>query len=124
MNSFRKNLSIISPLMVQNATITTSCSSISTTKTTLITTSSSLSYRVCRTSSNQLPIYHLVKNGGNKKMTRIRKVHGNLQALRNDLRKALKLDDKECTINSITGHVIVKGHKKQEIAKFLTDQKF
>ncbi|RKF57486.1 54S ribosomal protein img2, mitochondrial [Erysiphe neolycopersici] len=85
---------------------------------------SPLSYKVCRTPSNQLPIYHLVKNGGNKKITRIRKVQGNIQALRNDLRKALKLDDKECTINSTTGHVLVKGHKKQEIAKFLIDQKF
>ncbi|KHJ31969.1 putative mitochondrial large ribosomal subunit [Erysiphe necator] len=83
-----------------------------------------LGYKVERTPSNQLPIYHLIKNGGNKKITRIRKIQGNLQELRNDLRKALNLTDKECTINSTTGHVLVKGHKKQEISKFLTDQNF
>ncbi|RKF54050.1 putative mitochondrial large ribosomal subunit [Golovinomyces cichoracearum] len=81
-------------------------------------------YCVRRTPSNQLPIYHIEKNGGNKKLTRIRKVEGNVKALRDELREAMNLTEKECTINHLTGHVLVKGHRKQEIINFLTERKF
>ncbi|TQS35602.1 hypothetical protein Golomagni_03970 [Golovinomyces magnicellulatus] len=77
-------------------------------------------YCVRRTPSNQLPIYHVEKNGGNKKLTRIRKVEGNVKALRDELREVLNLTEKECTINHLTGHVIVKVLEFIIFCKFIT----
>jgi len=56
------------------------------------------------------------------KLTKLRRIEGDVNALRNDLREALGLEDKEVTINQLTRHIIVKGHKKPEIEKFLKEQ--
>lgn len=56
------------------------------------------------------------------KLTKVRRIEGDVTALRNDLRAALGLDEKEVTINQLTRQIIVKGHKKPEIEKFLKDQ--
>lgn len=83
-----------------------------------------LPYRVLRTPSQQLPIYNLAKRGGNLKQTRLRKIEGDINVLRAHLQKALGLEDKEVVINQLTRHIIVKGHRKADIAKFLEDRKF
>lgn len=81
--------------------------------TTLDNTSTSVARGICkytvrRTPSNELPIYHLSKNGGNKKLTKIRKIEGDRLALRDELRTALQLSDKECSVNHLTGHILLK----------------
>ncbi|KFY04755.1 hypothetical protein O988_00548 [Pseudogymnoascus sp. VKM F-3808] len=87
--------------------------------------SQSLEYRVSRTPSAQLPIYLLAKRGGNLKQTRVKKIEGNIAQLREDLKVALGIEeDREIQVNHLTRHIIVKGHRKPEVAKFLEEHKF
>ena len=71
-----------------------------------------LPYFVRRTPSNKLPVYLETKAGGTKRLTKIQKTEGDLEALKSDLAKALNLETSskkaEVTINSTTGHIIVK----------------
>ncbi|KAJ5861650.1 Ribosomal protein L49/IMG2 [Penicillium soppii] len=107
-----------------------------------------LPYFVRRTASNTLPVYTDVKAGGTKKLTKIQKTEGDLDALRNDLALALGVADgnkpnPEVTLNRLTGHIIVKvclatavvlysskysyivqGWRKPEIVKFLQERRF
>ncbi len=50
----------------------------------------------------------MAKRGGNMKLTRVKRIEGNVAALRNDLREALGLEEKDVTINQLTRHIIVK----------------
>jgi large subunit ribosomal protein L49 len=68
----------------------------------------SLPYRVNRTPSQKLPIYLLAKRGGNLKQTRLRKIEGNVAALRQELQMALGLEEKEVVINQLNKHIIIK----------------
>lgn len=65
-------------------------------------------YHVARTSTKNLPIYSDYKRGGNLHLTTIRKITGDLSALRDELRVFLGKKDEEVKINSLTQHVIVK----------------
>jgi large subunit ribosomal protein L49 len=65
-------------------------------------------YRVTLTPSKNYPIYTLAKRGGNMKLTKLKRIEGDVNALRNDLREAFGVDDKEVTINQLTRHIIVK----------------
>ena len=65
-------------------------------------------YRITLTPSKNYPIYTLAKRGGNMKLTKLRRIEGDVTALRNDLRQALGMDEKEVTINQLTRHIIVK----------------
>ncbi|KAL2118747.1 hypothetical protein VTJ04DRAFT_5706 [Mycothermus thermophilus] len=83
-----------------------------------------LPYYVGRTASNELAVYHLAKRGGNKKLTTVKKVEGDRAKFRAALAAALHLKEKEVVINSVTGHIIVPGHRKAEVQKWLADQGF
>ncbi|EME40148.1 hypothetical protein DOTSEDRAFT_28054 [Dothistroma septosporum NZE10] len=83
-----------------------------------------LPYFVTRSANNELPIYTLRKRGGNLKMTRVKKVDGDRMKLRDALRIALGVGEKDCVINSVTGHIMIKGHHKPVIEKFLRARKF
>jgi len=83
-----------------------------------------LPYFVSRTQNNNLPVYQEYKAGGNKLQTRIRKVEGNLQFLKNQIEEAFQMEKGEVTINSLAGHVIVKGRRRDEIVRFLSDLRF
>ncbi|CCC05294.1 hypothetical protein SMACR_08546 [Sordaria macrospora] len=76
-------------------------------------------YLVGRAWTQRLPVYHLAKRGGNKKLTQIKKVQGDGQALRRDLAQLLGLDVKEVRVKVPTGHLEVDGHRSAEITKFL-----
>lgn len=67
-----------------------------------------LSYHVHRTPSYQFPVYQLAKRGGNLQLTKVRKIDGNVNAFRTDLREALGLKDQHVEINQLTKHVIIK----------------
>lgn len=83
-----------------------------------------LPYFVRRTSSNELPIYHLRKRGGTKLLTLVRKVDGSVEALRDELRMSFAMDEAGVTINPVTKHVVLKGHLKPKIQQFLWERLF
>ena len=68
----------------------------------------SLPYHVHRTASQKLPIYHLAKRGGNLHQTRIRKIQGNVEKLREEIVATLALTEDTVVINRLTGHIIIK----------------
>ncbi|EMD00075.1 hypothetical protein BAUCODRAFT_21735 [Baudoinia panamericana UAMH 10762] len=83
-----------------------------------------LPYFVTRTPSMELPVYQLRKRGGNMKLTRVKKVDGKVESLRDELRAALGLGEKEAVVNPVTRHVMLKGHLKTEVDKFLRERMF
>ncbi|KAF2242003.1 Img2-domain-containing protein [Trematosphaeria pertusa] len=76
-------------------------------------------YHIARSASKNLPIYTDYKRGGNLHLTTIRKVTGDISALRDELRVFLNKKNEEVKINSLTQHVIVKGHHVPEVTEFL-----
>lgn len=83
-----------------------------------------LPYFVTRTPSNELPVYTLAKRGGNLKLTRVRKIDGKTESLRDELRTALGLREEEGWINRITGQIMLKGWWKGEVVQFLRERRF
>ncbi|PWW74925.1 hypothetical protein C7212DRAFT_207641 [Tuber magnatum] len=83
-----------------------------------------LPYFVYRTENNNLPVYQEYKAGGNKLQTRIRRVEGDLRFLRNQIENAFQMQKGQVKINSLAGHVIVKGRRRDEIVRFLLDLQF
>ncbi|RMY55315.1 hypothetical protein D0864_13812, partial [Hortaea werneckii] len=83
-----------------------------------------LSYFVTRTPNNELPIYTLRKCGGNLTFTRVKKVDGRREDLCEALRAELGLKRDEVQVNPVTGHVVVRGHWRGEVEKFLRERLF
>ncbi|KAK3718708.1 54S ribosomal protein img2, mitochondrial [Vermiconidia calcicola] len=84
-----------------------------------------LPYFITRTKSNELPIYTDFKRGGNLKLTLVRKVDGDKECLRDELRAVLGLGRKEdCVVNAVTGQVVIKGHWKGMVERFLRVRRF
>ena len=83
-----------------------------------------LPYYVTRTPSHELPIYHLTKRGGNLHQTRVKKISGNIDALRDALKATLDVAEKDCVINRVTNHVMIKGFHRPRIEAFLLARKF
>lgn len=76
-------------------------------------------YAVSRSVNKNLPIYTDYKRGGNLHLTTVRKITGDVSALRDELRVFLNKKNEDVKINSVTQHVVVKGHHTSEIAEFL-----
>jgi large subunit ribosomal protein L49 len=49
----------------------------------------------------------------------VRKITGDAIALRDELRAYLNTKDEDVKINSVTGHVVVKGHCVETVKEFL-----
>ncbi|KAF2851239.1 Img2-domain-containing protein [Plenodomus tracheiphilus IPT5] len=81
-------------------------------------------YHVSRSVNKNLPIYTDKKRGGNLHLTLIRKLSGDIKALRDELREFLQKKADDVTINTVTNQVVVKGHHKLEIEKYLTARGF
>ncbi|KXX73441.1 hypothetical protein MMYC01_210201 [Madurella mycetomatis] len=81
-------------------------------------------FRVSRTPGNNFAVYQLAKRGGNKKLTTIKKIEGDRKAFKERLAEALGVDLKKIAINSLTGHVVVEGHRRTEISEWLAKQGF
>lgn len=77
-------------------------------------------YHVARSSKGNMPVYTDKKRGGNLRLTTVRKITGDLHALREELQMWLSKKEQDVTVNTLTGHVIVKGHDSGRIAEFLT----
>ncbi|KAF2827555.1 hypothetical protein CC86DRAFT_369655 [Ophiobolus disseminans] len=77
-------------------------------------------YHVSRSNSNSLPVYTDFKRGGNLHLTTVRKITGDLAALRDELGVFLKKKKEvSVTINYLTQQVVVKGHHQKQIMSFL-----
>ncbi|RDL31855.1 uncharacterized protein BP5553_09257 [Venustampulla echinocandica] len=84
--------------------------------------SNSKPYRVPLTPSDCFPVYQLKQRGGNKLLTRVKNIQGDIAAFKTDLQKSLAVaDDKEVVINQLTGHIVIKGHRKKEVTAFLVE---
>lgn len=57
-------------------------------------------------------------------MTRVKKVDGRAEVLRDELRELLGLADKEVVVNKTTGHIMIKGHHVSKIEHFLRQRAF
>ncbi|KAI1280215.1 mitochondrial large subunit ribosomal protein-domain-containing protein [Xylaria sp. FL0933] len=78
-----------------------------------------LPYFVGRNNLNNLAIYHKKKRGGNLKLTLLKYGEGNLMALKQDIKAALKLSEGEISVNSVTNHIVIRGHRRDEVLNFL-----
>ncbi|TGJ84631.1 hypothetical protein E0Z10_g4137 [Xylaria hypoxylon] len=67
-----------------------------------------LPYFVGRNNLNNLGVYHKKKRGGNFKLTYLKYGEGDLVALKQDIKAALRLPDGEISINSVTKHIVIK----------------
>lgn len=50
-------------------------------------------------------MYQLAKRGGNMKFTILKKIEGDIRALKSELKTELALEDKQIKINHVTGHL-------------------
>lgn len=57
-------------------------------------------------------------------MTRVKKVDGKSEVLRDELRELLGLAEKEVVINRTTGHIMIKGHHVSKIEHHLRERAF
>ncbi|KAI8963565.1 mitochondrial large subunit ribosomal protein-domain-containing protein [Daldinia sp. FL1419] len=78
-----------------------------------------LPYHVSRNKLNNLAVYHKAKRGGNLKITMLKRGKGDLQALKHDIQEALRLKEGDISVHNLTGHIILRGHMKQQVLNFL-----
>ncbi|KAI0974679.1 mitochondrial large subunit ribosomal protein-domain-containing protein [Xylaria arbuscula] len=78
-----------------------------------------LPYFVGRNNLNNLGVYQKRRRGGNYKLTLLKYGEGDLTALKQDIKTVLRLSDSEVAINSTTKHIVIKGHKRDEVVNFL-----
>ncbi|KAI0096284.1 mitochondrial large subunit ribosomal protein-domain-containing protein [Nemania sp. FL0031] len=77
-----------------------------------------LPYFVHRNNLSNLSIYQKSKRGGNYKVTVVKNGEGDLIALKQDIKDALQLSNEEISINSVTKHIMIKGHKRDQVKNF------
>ncbi|KAI1249015.1 hypothetical protein MGN70_008622 [Eutypa lata] len=109
-----------SPLSSSSFETTTAASSTFTTP----TPPRQLPYFVERNPFNNFGVYQQKKRGGNLKVTLLKKGAGDLVALKNDLIDALQLRAEEVSINNVTKHIMLKGHKRDAVIHFLRTMGF
>lgn len=87
-----------------------------------------LPYFVSRTENNELPVYSDFKRGGNLKLTLVRKVSGEVEALRDALRAELAarvgLERDRVVVNERTRQVVIKGQVRNQVMQFLRERRF
>ncbi|KAJ1667907.1 mitochondrial 54S ribosomal protein img2 [Coemansia sp. RSA 2052] len=79
-------------------------------------------YFVHRTRFQSLPVYTDVKNGKTRKLTTVRRIEGDLEALRADMAKALS--DSSIQIKRTSQQLVIKGDRSDEVRAWLTRSGF
>ncbi|KAJ1994401.1 mitochondrial large ribosomal subunit [Coemansia spiralis] len=79
-------------------------------------------YYVHRTRFQTLPVYSDIKNGKTRKLTLIRRIEGDIGALREELSR--HLDDSSIQIKSISNQLVIKGDRTKEVREWLTVKGF
>ncbi|KAM9342014.1 large ribosomal subunit protein mL49 [Pholidichthys leucotaenia] len=86
----------------------------------------SLPYMIRRSRMHNIPVYTDLTHG-NRKMTLVRKVEGDIWALEKDVKEFLKtVTGKEfpTQVNEVTGTLKIKGHFDQELKDWLVSKGF
>lgn len=81
-------------------------------------------YLVSRTPAQNLPIYLRAKRGGNLKSTVLKKIEGDVGQLKADMIAVLGLEDKQIKINHVTRHIEIKGHRRDDVERYLVAKGF
>ncbi|OMJ25844.1 54S ribosomal protein img2, mitochondrial [Smittium culicis] len=84
--------------------------------------STQLRYFIQRTSFKSLPIYTEFKNNGSRKLTIIRKIEGDLNALKSDLDPLFGKEN--VSIKKINNSILIKGICSREVRQFLSKKGF
>ncbi|KAJ1887070.1 mitochondrial 54S ribosomal protein img2 [Coemansia sp. S100] len=79
-------------------------------------------YFIHRTRFQSLPVYTDVKNGKTRKLTIVRRIEGDLEALRSDMSKALS--DSSIQIKKASQQLVIKGERSDEVRAWLTRSGF
>ncbi|PIA16568.1 hypothetical protein COEREDRAFT_81224 [Coemansia reversa NRRL 1564] len=79
-------------------------------------------YYVRRTRFQSLPVYTEVRNGRTRKLTILRRIDGDLDALRTEISKAL--DEESVMVKAISRQLVIKGDRSTELRKWLTEKGF
>lgn len=91
---------------------------------------SKLPYFVLRTRFHNFPIYALEREGGSRKLVKIKRIEGDIwqfdKDLRNFIEKCIEQYENEkltiySQVNEVQRQVIVKGHHQEYISKFLIE---
>ncbi|AJQ33140.1 CDN_1a_G0006210.mRNA.1.CDS.1 [Saccharomyces cerevisiae] len=78
-------------------------------------------YYVERSRTGNLPVYSAYKNGGNKTITEIRKIEGDVIQLRNDLQEQLPfIPKKSWSVVMQSKKIIIKGNAVEAVKRVLT----
>ncbi|KAK1767377.1 mitochondrial large subunit ribosomal protein-domain-containing protein [Phialemonium atrogriseum] len=115
---------VTEPFTSTTTTTTATATPAAAATTTTTTAPVSRPYFVSRTPSKNLPVYQDAKRGGNLKMTYLKKVEGDAQALKQNLAEQLSLRPDQIRLNPVTGHIQISGHFKDKVATYLTEQGF
>ncbi|BEI86998.1 hypothetical protein CcaverHIS002_0703440 [Cutaneotrichosporon cavernicola] len=90
-----------------------------------------LGYLVARSEQGNLPVYTEYRNGRSNRLTVVRKISGDVGALRNDIAQYLAdghIDPLKAPpkvyIRPTSGHVEIKGHWAEEIKEWLAMRGF
>ncbi|KAI1407936.1 mitochondrial large subunit ribosomal protein-domain-containing protein [Hypoxylon sp. FL1857] len=83
-----------------------------------------LPYYVGKNNLFNFGVYHKTKRGGNLKLTLLKNIEGDLHALKRDLKASLQLNDGEVSVNSVTRHIEIKGHRKMQVLNFIYNMGF
>ncbi|KAJ2000799.1 mitochondrial 54S ribosomal protein img2 [Coemansia thaxteri] len=75
-------------------------------------------YFVHRTRFQSLPVYTDIKNGKTRKQTTVRRIEGDLEALRADMSKALS--DSSIQVRKASQQLVIKGDRSDDVRAWLT----
>ncbi|KAI5793839.1 mitochondrial large subunit ribosomal protein-domain-containing protein [Peziza echinospora] len=78
-------------------------------------------FRITRTNSGNLPVYQEEKKHGSWKRTRIRRIAGDIDALKDLMARGLKLDSGDLMVNMRTRHLLIRGHRRTEVLQYLKE---
>jgi large subunit ribosomal protein L49 len=83
-------------------------------------------YHISRTSTSEsLPVYLDIKNGGTRSLTIIRRVEGDAEALRQEIAALFPESAKNfVTVNPTNKHIVIKGSYVNDIKQWLAQKGF
>ncbi|KAJ2722958.1 mitochondrial large ribosomal subunit [Coemansia sp. Benny D115] len=79
-------------------------------------------YFIRRTRFHSLPVYRKVKNGGTRKLIIIRRIEGDIEALRTDLAEALQ--GAPVAVRKVSQQVVVTGDRMNDVRAWLSSKGF
>ncbi|KAJ1830386.1 mitochondrial 54S ribosomal protein img2 [Coemansia sp. RSA 2711] len=79
-------------------------------------------YFICRTRFQSLPVYTDYRNGRTLKQTVVRRIDGDIDALRTDIAAALNLDT--VATRGVSRQLVIKGDHALEVRRWLTEKGF